>query len=69
MNFGLISIANYLTSATQSFKSLSAYPVNDSISLFQPLFLLSCLEERIREAAAIYEGLNFKSVASKRAIS
>ena len=52
MNLGLISIAKLLISSVASFKSLSVYPENFSISLFQQFIFLSCLAESIIEAPA-----------------
>ena len=66
MNLGLISTANYLTSLTHSARSCSLYPVNFSISLFHTFIFFNYLAANIIEAAANYDGLNLKRVASRR---
>jgi len=69
MNFGLISFTNNLTSFMTSLRSLSEYVVNFSISLFQASIFLSYLQLKIKQAAAILDGLNFRKAASSKQIS
>jgi hypothetical protein len=69
INLGLISRAKHLISSTVSLKSFSEYPVNFSISLFQQLIFFNYFADKIRAAAANYDGLNLRRVASRRAIS
>lgn len=65
MNLGFISIQKDLTSLITSDSEASVYPENYSISLFQQFIFFSCLDANIMEAAAIYDYLNFKRLASK----
>jgi len=64
MNFGLISRAKDLTSLTHLFKSSKVYPVNSTIFLLHPVVFLSWVADKINEAAAKCEGLNYNNDAS-----
>lgn len=65
INFGLISKAKDLTSVTHLFKSSKVYPENSTIFLLHPVDFLSWVADKINEAAAIYEGLNYNNDASR----
>ena len=70
MNLGFISTQKDLTSATVSLRSSWVYWVNLSNSFPQTSsFFFNCLTDRISEAAAICEGLNFSRLASIKATS
>jgi hypothetical protein len=64
MNFGLISRAKDFTSLMHLFKSSRVYPENSTIFLLHPEVFLSWVADKINEAAAIYEGLNYNKDAS-----
>lgn len=64
MNLGLISRAKDLTSVTHLLRSSKVYPEKSTIFLVHPVVFLSYVADRIKEAAASYEGLNCKRDAS-----
>ena len=69
MNFGFISRAKDLTSSTTSFKSFSLQPVNFTIASVHPVVFLSWDDDKIIEAAAIYDGRKRSRLASSMATS
>lgn len=68
-NLGLTSSANDRTSSTIGARYFSSMLVIFSISLFQQLTFLRFFVDSMRLAAAISDGLYFKSEASSREIS
>lgn len=68
-NLGFTSMMKLLTSSTIGYSSLLMMPVHRSISGFHKVRRCMFLAARIKLAAATSEGLYFKRLASRRAIS
>ena len=70
MNLGLISTQKDFTSSTTDSKSYLLYKANFFTSSVQALsFFLIYFADKIKDAAAISDGLNFKRLASNKATS
>ena len=69
MNFGFISRAKDFTQSTHSFRSASVQPVNFTIDSVHPVVFLSQDDDRIMDAAAIYDGRKRSRLASSMATS
>ena len=70
MNLGLISTQKDFTSSTTDSRSYLLYKANFFTSSVQALsFFLIYFADKIKDAAAISDGLNFKRLASNKATS
>ena len=70
MNLGLISTQKDFTSSTADLRSACEYMANCSTSLLQAFSsFFNYFADKIKDAAAISDGLNFKRLASNNATS